>query len=361
MALWGNKDNIESPGTVTLNYATNVVTGAGTSFGLPGNQAREGDVISFGVPFSGPATNMGDAVIVSIASSTELTVLNTDGLNGVEISNVQYQIAQSPKYLPADTAQNQVVDSIQQVNVIYTGIVTATVAIGATVIPVSPGLTAAGVAAGNRAQAITIEELHEGDILTVLSADSDTQITVTEAIPTTQLNYQVGAGLGVTTTNPSTIVIQGNAVDPDPNLNSVDEVRVGDLCTVTGKGITNIAVTSVNPNSNPDKKNIGVASTISTALATGDELIITRGIANGNAIKIAASVVTVAPGISDKNTVGVATAGVDAALGTSYQVTSAGWVGVTTYTDTDGNARVKSETFVAMSGIQTGNNPYPPA
>ena len=39
-----------------------------------------------------------------------------------------------------------------------------------------------------------------------------------------------------------------------------------------------------------------------------------------------------------------------------------GWVGVTTYTDTHGTARVKKEILVAMSGITTGNAPvYPPA
>ena len=36
-----------------------------------------------------------------------------------------------------------------------------------------------------------------------------------------------------------------------------------------------------------------------------------------------------------------------------YTPTHAGWVGVTTYTDMHGNARVKSETLVAMSGIST--------
>jgi len=36
-----------------------------------------------------------------------------------------------------------------------------------------------------------------------------------------------------------------------------------------------------------------------------------------------------------------------------YTPTHAGWVGVTTYNDTDGNLRVKTETLVAMSGIST--------
>tara|TARA_B100001250_G_scaffold262960_1_gene226592 strand:- start:215 stop:775 length:561 start_codon:yes stop_codon:yes gene_type:complete len=39
--------------------------------------------------------------------------------------------------------------------------------------------------------------------------------------------------------------------------------------------------------------------------------------------------------------------------GSQYAPTHAGWVGVTTYMDMHGNLRVKSETFVAMSGITT--------
>ena len=46
-----------------------------------------------------------------------------------------------------------------------------------------------------------------------------------------------------------------------------------------------------------------------------------------------------------------------------YRTSGAGWVGVTTYIDQHGNLRVKSETLVAMSGIQTGANgiAYPTA
>ena len=39
---------------------------------------------------------------------------------------------------------------------------------------------------------------------------------------------------------------------------------------------------------------------------------------------------------------------------TSYTTNGEGWVGVTTYIDTGGNLRVKSEVLVAMSGISTG-------
>ena len=53
---------------------------------------------------------------------------------------------------------------------------------------------------------------------------------------------------------------------------------------------------------------------------------------------------------------GVSANGVGITSGTQYE-TSAGWVGVTTYMDTDGNLRVKKEVLVAMSGIATGNHP----
>ena len=42
---------------------------------------------------------------------------------------------------------------------------------------------------------------------------------------------------------------------------------------------------------------------------------------------------------------------------TQYAVTHAGWVGIKTYVDSDGNLRVKSETLVAMSGITTNVGP----
>ena len=47
MSLWGNNDNLESNGTVSLNYSTKVVTGAGTTFGTVGFGVT-GDVIRFG-------------------------------------------------------------------------------------------------------------------------------------------------------------------------------------------------------------------------------------------------------------------------------------------------------------------------
>mgnify|MGYP001324009946 FL=1 len=79
---------------------------------------------------------------------------------------------------------------------------------------------------------------------------------------------------------------------------------------------------------------------ITAGIATGDSLVFKRLMAG-----------------YDRYMYGVSGAGVTASAGSAYQVSHAGWVGVTTYIDTHGNLRVKNETFVAMSGITTGNKP----
>ena len=108
MALWGNNDNISAQGRVTLNYATGIVTGSnlealgnGTLFGLTGS-IREGDVIRFGSPTK-PGTYFGDAVVVSIASTTQLTIGSTAGLSGAAIAATSFQASQLPKYTVLDS------------------------------------------------------------------------------------------------------------------------------------------------------------------------------------------------------------------------------------------------------------------
>ena len=48
---------------------------------------------------------------------------------------------------------------------------------------------------------------------------------------------------------------------------------------------------------------------------------------------------------------------IDATAGDGLHADGVGWVGVTTYTDTHGNLRCKSEILVAASGIATGGRP----
>jgi hypothetical protein len=108
MALWGNNDNISAQGRVTLNYATGIVTGSnledlgnGTLFGQTGS-IQEGDVIRFG-SMAKPGTYFGDAVVVSIASTTQLTIGSTANLSGVAIARTSFQASQLPKYTVLDS------------------------------------------------------------------------------------------------------------------------------------------------------------------------------------------------------------------------------------------------------------------
>ena len=102
MALWGNNDNVGAAGSVSLNYATKVVTApAGTGslggqFGESG-QVQEGDIISFGVREK-PGTHFGEAIVISIASTTSLTIGSTMGLSGAAIAATTYQVSQAPKF-----------------------------------------------------------------------------------------------------------------------------------------------------------------------------------------------------------------------------------------------------------------------
>ena len=66
MALWGNNDNIVSSGTVTLNYTSRVVTGAGTSFGANAAVAAGLSPAGFSTVFivAPTGTAVGDTIIV---------------------------------------------------------------------------------------------------------------------------------------------------------------------------------------------------------------------------------------------------------------------------------------------------------
>ena len=111
MALWGNNDNVGSGGTVTLDYSNRVVsgwagtaaTGLGVSFGQTG-YAQAADIISLGQHGSG--TYYGDAVILSIGSTLQLTIASTEALSGAAIAGVEYQISQKPKYTIGDATYN---------------------------------------------------------------------------------------------------------------------------------------------------------------------------------------------------------------------------------------------------------------
>ena len=81
---------------------------------------------------------------------------------------------------------------------------------------------------------------------------------------------------------------------------------------------------------------ISLASTISAGISTGDTLTFKRYVDG-----------------YDKQVYGISTTSEYAPAGYGGYA-HAGWVGVTTYIDCQGNFRVKTETLVAMSGISTG-------
>jgi len=89
---------------------------------------------------------------------------------------------------------------------------------------------------------------------------------------------------------------------------------------------------------------VSLASTISAGIATAAVITFSR-----------------VTGGHETSVIGVENAGTEAAISTKFKLSHAGWVGVTTYKDNEGNLRVKSEVLVAMSGITTGNTDYPPA
>ncbi len=95
MALWGKRDDVYSPGTVSVNYTNKVVTGSGTSF----NSASVGDVIGIGT--------FGEAVISKITSQTEVSIASTQFLSGGTISAKQYTISQKPKFAMNDAHWKQ--------------------------------------------------------------------------------------------------------------------------------------------------------------------------------------------------------------------------------------------------------------
>ena len=257
MALWGNNDNVGSGGTVTLDYSNKVVSGwagtaaagVGASFGETG-YAQAGDIISFGQHGSG--TYYGDAVILSIGSTLQLTIASTEALSGEAIAGVEYQISQKPVYTIGDATYNVKRDG-------------------------APSL---------------------GPIETTGTADAASGVG-------TDLIY-VSSG--------STFIQAGDTL-----LNDSNDIAIASIAATT----------------------ISLGSTISAAISASDELTFKSW-----------------QGGYDNYVYGIASGGVDAALGTQFE-TGVGWVGVQTYM-AQGTLRVKKEVLVSMSGISTGNSPaYP--
>lgn len=255
MALWGSSDNIVSAGIVSLTKVGSdwIVSGEqhNAQFGQTAvGGAKTGDVIRFGVRDGGSGVYFGDAVIVSIASSTRLTIGSTMGLSSVAIAGTDYYISELPSYTVGDYSySNQVDANATSVSLPYVGSATT--------------------------------------------------------------NSEIG-------TNTVAVRIPGSA-----------DVKVGDRLV---NDSTNFAITAIGATS------VTLSGTITAGIATADSINFTR-LVDGY----------------DKQVYGISTSAQYVAVGYSG-FAHQGWVGVTTYTDCHGRARVKTEVLVAMSGITTGAN-----
>ena len=246
MSLWGRNDNVGSGGTVSLNYSTLVVAGSGTTFGEVG-AAKTGDVIRFGIRGNG-GTYFGDAVIVGIASTTQLSIASTAGLSGAAIAGTSFYISELPKYTVLDSRFSNINDSVPSLKDLgITGTATTNAGVGTNIIPV-----------------IAPSTLITGDTL----------------------------------------------------LNGGNDIVISTIGTTT----------------------ITLGSTISSGISTGATLTFKRY-----------------TGGYDAQVYGLSTSAYSG-VSNAYRTSGEGWVGVTTYIDTHGNLRVKSEVLVAMSGITTGSD-----
>ena len=338
MALWGNNDNLNSSGTVALNYANKTVTGTGSSFGYAGaghTEAQVGDVIRFGQK---SGTYFGDAVIVSIANTQSLTIGSTAGLDGAAISGVQFEISELPKSSVLDQSYSENIALDESLKVVFPGAGLSTdvsVAVGASMLPINiQQLDPAS--SGFLSQLVQV-----GDVIT--NGSDDVSIV---SIGTARASSTAFAPVGTSTVFINRLTIPG--IDSNAALligsEAIQVVSVGTTAVSLASTIS-VGVGTGDHLIFESIQTIGIASTIKTGIATGASFNIKRLI-----------------GGFDKYVYGVSAADVAASANTSFAAPHAGWVGVHTYRDNLGNLRVKTEVLVAASGITTGNAPgYPTA
>ena len=352
MALWGNNDNRTATGRVSLDKATGIVTGAnledegsGTKFGESG-EVQVGDIMRFGV-IDKPGTYFGDAVVVSIASTVQLTIGSTLGLENAAIARTSFTATQAPKSTVLDRSFsendniNDGAPTIKNLRTMTAHAGVSTTGVGASIIDVKTTLfSTGGVKVGDFLE-------NDGNNIKIIGVGTATfhanfnsgigsdRIFVDGTVPgldTDTLIVNAGvfhsvSAIGATFFTISPVLTAGIATNGIVLMNSfIDENRIFE----TDHHFV-----------------IGLESDVTAAITAGDALQIKRH-----------------KGGYSRNVYGVGKTGVEDAevdgSGAGLYATSAGWVGVTTYVDTDGNLRVKKEVLVAMSGISTGNAPsYP--
>lgn len=89
MSGWGDKDDVTSPGTVTVS-GLNVSNGTGSSTFFSNNYIV-GQVITIG--------GFGSATILAIANNTRMTLASNTELTTATITNAQHTISEKPIYI----------------------------------------------------------------------------------------------------------------------------------------------------------------------------------------------------------------------------------------------------------------------
>ena len=361
MALWGNNDNLNSSGTVSVNYANRTVTGTGTTFGAGDatgaghTEAQVGDVIRFGSPFGGAENYHGEAVIVGIASTTHLTLDSTAGLSGQEITASEFQITTLPKWCATDSAQNQSSGRFNDPDRLKLSTETsARIGIGTTIVTVT------GDAGGNNVGAVA-----DADTL-IIGGDVDGAVVQGHAIHSATAAsggistiFINSPGLDVTTLKFHHIRFEGSPAATSEvkvtqditrgDKHDVGAIKVGDILVA---GTNRIGIGTIHRNF-PGQVRVITDTPLTQTIAGGAEVEFEFGARSGAPVTVRGAETL---GGKETNVVGVATYGVQDSSTTKFE-TGAGWVGVTTYLDQHGTLRVKKEILVAMSGIETGNTP----
>ena len=420
MALWGSKDaGIGTMGEgshLSLNYATKTITGSGTTFGRVG-AAGTGDILVIGSRKSG-GTFYGTAVITSIASTTECSIGSTAGLSGDAISNVAlWKVNQSPTWGPDDDAFSARKDAAPTYAKYGTAFAQNAVAlsdnlgVGVSVISISDTEQGAregiGIKVGDFYDTATSGD-GSGIVVSAIDAATVTTIAAVSAGDTVfrfapppafttgmSIQDQPGTVAGIGSTTATTTAGSGSTTNylhignlAAHNIIAGDTILTPTIASAVAIGTVNVGFNSISLVAGASHGAVASGAAITFFSAGGNDTIITmsqgaaQDVATGLALTIpstsdvgyvslgATIPATISAGAAlsftrytggyDNYIYGVSNAQAGAALSTTMEVASSGWVGVQTYIDSQGNLRVKKETLVSMSGISTENRgPFP--
>jgi len=308
MSLWGNKDDIASPGTVALSGLT--VTGTDTFFA---NNYAAGDVIAI-------ADAGGEAVIASIANATSLTLVSNTELTTGTLTGKAYTVSEKPAYV-VDSDTSMDADQVYGVSVAEMGVnegkVTAiTLTAAGTGYTARPTVTLSAPTSGTTATATAV-----GTVITMAVGDAG------------------GTGYA-----------NGDSIEIDGGTGTAANATV----TTDASGVVT-ALTIVDGGSYTVLPSLDEATTTKIDGSGDDALTVDLTIGVGSTITIteAGYGYTSAPTVTFGGAGGSgSTATATVAARDSEQAQHAGWVHYgDSYTDSNGNSRQKAETLVAMSTI----------